>query len=161
MLTWITNQVIKAVVQPNSRSPARWSKDGEQFTQGQTPIRPGSIKGATSPALDCTWTQLQKNCPFVCPTAGPYRPSPTKDKMWSLHRLNTVAEDEKGIVIGSYRQRGDVANGPASQMAPFARAPPKEYQFVFSTVRRNHQLRQRLHCSAASSAVGVRPALRV
>jgi hypothetical protein len=25
--------------------PTGWSKDGEQFTEGQTPIRPGSIQG--------------------------------------------------------------------------------------------------------------------
>jgi hypothetical protein len=33
--------------------------------------------------------------------------SPTKDKMWNLHRVNSVAEDEEGVLIGKYRQRGN------------------------------------------------------
>jgi hypothetical protein len=57
---------------------------------------------------DCTWTQLQKSAHWFCRANGrTYRLSPTKDKMWTLHRLNTVAEDEEGIVIGRYRQRAD------------------------------------------------------
>lgn len=57
---------------------------------------------------DCGWTQLPKSKHWYCRTNGrTYRLSPTPDKMWTLHRLSTVSEGDKGTVIGKYRQRGD------------------------------------------------------
>jgi hypothetical protein len=53
---------------------------------------------------DCNWTQLQKSLHWYCRANGrTYRLSPTKDKMWNLHRVNSVADDEEGVVIGKYR----------------------------------------------------------
>jgi hypothetical protein len=57
---------------------------------------------------DCKWTQLQKSLHWYCRTNGrTYRLSPTKDKMWHLHRVNSVSDDEKGALIGKYQRRGD------------------------------------------------------
>jgi hypothetical protein len=36
-----------------------------------------------------------------------YRLSPTKDKMWHLHRVNAVSDEAEGALIGKYRTRGD------------------------------------------------------
>jgi hypothetical protein len=50
---------------------------------------------------DCGWTQLQKSPHWYCRTNGrTYRASPTKDKMWNLHRVNAVSDDEEGHLIG-------------------------------------------------------------
>jgi hypothetical protein len=59
---------------------------------------------------DCKWTQLQKSPNWYCRTNGrTYRLSPTKDKMWNLHRVNSVSDDEKGALIGKYQRRGDAS----------------------------------------------------
>lgn len=56
---------------------------------------------------DCKWTQLGKSKEFYCRINGrPYRLSPTKDKMWNLHRIESE-RDVSGILIGTYRSRGD------------------------------------------------------
>jgi len=39
--------------------------------------------------------------------ARTYRLSPTADKKWSLDRVTSVSDDEKGSTIGRYQGRGD------------------------------------------------------
>jgi len=57
---------------------------------------------------DCKWTQLQKSEHSYCRLNGrTYRISPTRDKMWNLYRVNSVADDENGALIGKYQRRGD------------------------------------------------------
>lgn len=57
---------------------------------------------------DCNWTQLRKSAHWFCRTNGrTYRLSPAKDKMWTLARVKTVSDDEKGAVLGKYQRRGD------------------------------------------------------
>lgn len=57
---------------------------------------------------DCGWTQLQKTLNWFGRANGRTdRLSPTKDKMWPLHRVKAVADDEEGILIGTYQRRGD------------------------------------------------------
>jgi hypothetical protein len=57
---------------------------------------------------DCKWTQLQKSPNWYCRANGrTFRLSPTKDKMWHLHRVNSTSDGEKGNVIGKYQRRGD------------------------------------------------------
>ncbi|HUN43614.1 MAG TPA: hypothetical protein VMU81_25235 [Acetobacteraceae bacterium] len=59
---------------------------------------------------DCNWTQLRKSLNWYCRTNGrTYRLSPTNDKMWSLHRVSAVSDEEKGGLIGKYRLRGDAS----------------------------------------------------
>jgi hypothetical protein len=53
-------------------------------------------------------TQLQKSPHWFWRTNGrTYRLSPTKDNKWQLYRVPTLAEDEKGLVLGRYQRRGD------------------------------------------------------
>jgi hypothetical protein len=57
---------------------------------------------------DCKWTQLQKSPNWYCRVNGrTYRVSPTKDKKWNLCRVNSVSDDEKGVLVGTYQGRGD------------------------------------------------------
>ncbi|TAV81554.1 hypothetical protein [Rhizobium leguminosarum] len=57
---------------------------------------------------DCKWTQLQKALESYCRVNGrTYRLTPTKDRRWRLHRVDTVSAVEKGILIGTYGGRGD------------------------------------------------------
>lgn len=57
---------------------------------------------------DCKWTQFQKSPNWYCRSNGrTYRLSPTKDKMWHLHRVNSASDDEEGALIGKYQRRGD------------------------------------------------------
>ncbi|MGE5609616.1 MAG: hypothetical protein ACM359_10210 [Bacillota bacterium] len=69
---------------------------------------------------DCGWTQLQKSLNWYCRTNGrTYRLSPTNDKMWKLHRVSAVADDEGGRLIGTYQRRGDATK----VVAELARQP--------------------------------------
>jgi hypothetical protein len=57
---------------------------------------------------DCTWTQVQKSPHWYCRMNGrTYRLSPSKDKMWTLYRVNAVKDDEEGSYIGQYQRRGN------------------------------------------------------
>jgi hypothetical protein len=57
---------------------------------------------------DCKWTQPHKSPNWYCRANGrTYRLSPTKDKMWNLHRVSSTSDEENGASIGKYRQRGD------------------------------------------------------
>jgi hypothetical protein len=57
---------------------------------------------------DCKWTQNRKSSLWYCrANARTHRLSPTPDKMWRLHRVHSVNDDEKGAEIGKYRRRGD------------------------------------------------------
>jgi len=57
---------------------------------------------------DCEWTQMQKSLNWYCRSNGrTYRLSPTKDKMWHLHRVHSVSNEEDGVLIGKYQRRGD------------------------------------------------------
>ena len=57
---------------------------------------------------DCKWTQLRTSQDWYCRLNGrTYRLSPTKDKKWHLHRVQSVSDDEEGPLIGKYRTRGD------------------------------------------------------
>lgn len=59
---------------------------------------------------DCKWTQLAKSPDRYCRLNGRlYRLSPTKDKMWNLHRVRTV-DDLNGLLVGKYQSRRDVSN---------------------------------------------------
>ena len=59
---------------------------------------------------DCPWTQLQKSRHWYCRANGrTYRLSPRDDKMWDLYRVNSIADDEEGALIGKYRARGDAS----------------------------------------------------
>lgn len=62
---------------------------------------------------DCRWTQYQK-LNWFCRTNGrTYRLSPTKDKMWHLHRVKTVSSNEAGMLMGIYRARGEASKAVA------------------------------------------------
>lgn len=57
---------------------------------------------------DCKWTQLQKSRHWYCRANGrTYRLSPGENNLWTLHRVNSVSDDEKGAFIGKYQRRGD------------------------------------------------------
>lgn len=57
---------------------------------------------------DCKWTQFQKSPHWYCRANGrTYRLSPTEDKKWNLYRVNSVSNDEKGVLVGKYQGRGD------------------------------------------------------
>ncbi len=57
---------------------------------------------------DCKWTQLQKSKCWFCRANGrTYRLSPAEDKLWTLCRVNSASDHEKGILIGRYQRRGD------------------------------------------------------
>jgi len=57
---------------------------------------------------DCRWTQLQKSPNWYCRANGrTYRLSPTKDKMWTLHRVTSLTTEEPGGFVGKYQRRGD------------------------------------------------------
>lgn len=57
---------------------------------------------------DCKWTQIRGSANWYCRANGrTYRLSPTQDKMWHLHRVNSVSDDEQGALIGKYQRRGD------------------------------------------------------
>lgn len=62
---------------------------------------------------DCKWTQLAKSPDWYCRMNGRmYRLSPTKDKMWSLHRVDSV-EGPTGPLIGKYKNRRDASKAVA------------------------------------------------
>lgn len=64
---------------------------------------------------DCKWTQLRRSPNWYCRSNGrTYRLSPTKDKMWQLHRVNSTSDDEKGAWIGKYQRRGDATKALAT-----------------------------------------------
>lgn len=66
---------------------------------------------------DCKWTQLPKSHHWFCRMNGrTYRLSPTNDKIWNLHRVDSLSDNEKGDWIGKYQRRGD-ATKVVSQMA--------------------------------------------
>lgn len=57
---------------------------------------------------DCGWTQLRKSSAWYCRKNGrTWRLAPTKDKMWDLHRVEAMCDDEEGGFIGTYQRRGD------------------------------------------------------
>lgn len=57
---------------------------------------------------DCGWTQLRKSPHWFCRTNGrTYRLTPTKEKRWQLYRVQSTSGDEEGVVIGTYRGRGE------------------------------------------------------
>jgi hypothetical protein len=79
----------------------------ERYERGREEERVARVQRLLSGA-DCTWTQLPKSPNWYCRTNGrTYRLSPTKDKMWNLHRVNSTSDDEQGASIGKYGQRGD------------------------------------------------------
>jgi hypothetical protein len=56
---------------------------------------------------DCKWTSIKKSTELYCRINGrTYRLSPTKDKMWNLHRKQSMT-DSDGALVGRYRARGD------------------------------------------------------
>jgi hypothetical protein len=56
---------------------------------------------------DCKWTPVQGSTNLYCRINGrSYRLSPTSDKRWDLHRIDTI--DDKGVLVGRYAQRRDV-----------------------------------------------------
>lgn len=60
-----------------------------------------------SSGADCKWTQLGRSKEFYCRVNGrAFRLTPTKDKMWDLHRIESE-HDNAGILIGRYLTRGD------------------------------------------------------
>jgi hypothetical protein len=84
-----------------------YTEQREQYQQSRAQERIAREQRLLSGA-DCAWTQLPKSTHWFCRANGrTYRLSPTSDKMWTLHRINLVREDEEGVVIGRYRQRGD------------------------------------------------------
>jgi|GEM_PF-992924 len=63
---------------------------------------------------DCGWTQLKNSLNWYCRTNGrAYRLLPTKDKMWHLHRVGSVSDNEKGSLLGKYQKRGDATKAVA------------------------------------------------
>lgn len=57
---------------------------------------------------DSKWTPVGNSKTLYCRINGrSYRLSPTKDKKWDLHRIQSL-EDANGVLIGTYRYRGDV-----------------------------------------------------
>jgi len=66
---------------------------------------------------DCGWTQLGKLECWHCRANGrTYRLSQTEDKMWELHQVRTLTEDEEGAYIGRYKGRR-VASKAIEQVA--------------------------------------------
>ncbi len=59
---------------------------------------------------DCGWTQLQKSPHWYCRANGrTYRLSPAKDKRWHLVRVNELSDEEKGMVVGTYKGRAEAS----------------------------------------------------
>lgn len=59
---------------------------------------------------DCRWTQPRNSVHWYYRLNGrTYRLSPTKDKKWQLHRVNSLTENEEGSLIGTYQRRGDAS----------------------------------------------------
>lgn len=57
---------------------------------------------------DCKWTQIRRSPNWYCRANGrTYRLSPTPEKRWRLDRVQSVAGEEQGEEIGTYRVRGD------------------------------------------------------
>jgi hypothetical protein len=79
---------------------ARWRA---RVAEEQEALEQRLLSGA-----DCKWTPLKKSPELYCRMNGrTFRLSPTKDKMWNLHRIQSVA-DSDGALMGKYRTRGDV-----------------------------------------------------
>lgn len=63
---------------------------------------------------DCKWMQMRKSPHWYCRSNGrTYRLSPTEDKMWNLHRVSSISDDEQGATVGKYRRRGDATKAVA------------------------------------------------
>ena len=57
---------------------------------------------------DCPWTPLDGSKELYCRINNrAYRASPTADKLWLLHRIQSV-DDPKPIQIGKYKRRGEI-----------------------------------------------------
>jgi len=92
------------VEREEERLRAEWA---ESYRQAREQDRIAREQRLLSGA-DCKWTQLEKSQHWYCRANGrTYRLSPTKDKMWSLYRVNSTSDDEKGPLIGKYQRRGD------------------------------------------------------
>ncbi len=66
---------------------------------------------------DCKWTRIRSSPNWYCRANGrTYRLSPVKDKKWSLSRVQSTSDDERGAEIGTYGGRGD-ASKVVAQMA--------------------------------------------
>jgi hypothetical protein len=79
----------------------------ERYRQRQEEDRVAREQRLLSGA-DCKWTQLRESPNWYCRYNGrTYRLLPTKDKMWHLHHVNSVSDDEEGALIGKYQRRGD------------------------------------------------------
>jgi hypothetical protein len=64
---------------------------------------------------DCGWTRAHASASWFCRANGrTYRLSPTKDKMWHLHRVSAVSDDEATEVIGKYRGRREATKAVAT-----------------------------------------------
>jgi hypothetical protein len=112
---------------PNFRhhpAVARQCRDGRrsaaQGTGGELPAlargRPGRARTALALRRRLRMDAIAEIAALVLPHDGrTYRGSPTKDKMWNLHRGNAVS-DKEGHLIGKYRGGGD-ASKVIKQMA--------------------------------------------
>lgn len=77
----------------------RWRQTREEERQRR--------EGRLLSGADCGWT-LPNSPNWLCRTNGrAYRLSPTKDRMWDLARVESVADHEPGRWIGKYRYRRD------------------------------------------------------
>jgi len=62
---------------------------------------------------DCKWTAISRSKEQYCRVNGrAYRLTPTVDKMWLLHRIQSI-EDVTGFLMGRYGQRGDATKALA------------------------------------------------
>jgi hypothetical protein len=58
---------------------------------------------------DCKWTQIRGSKAWYCRVNGrAYRLLPTTENRQQLHRVQSVSDAEKGILVGVYQRRGDV-----------------------------------------------------
>ena len=85
-----------------------WEAEREQAKRERDEARIAREQRLLSGA-DCPWTQLHGSEYKYCRVNGrTYRLSPTEDKKWSLSRVNSVADDEKGSPpLGKYQRRED------------------------------------------------------
>lgn len=84
-----------------------WLEQEERYRKRREEERVAREQRLLSGA-DCKWTQVQNSPDWFYRLNGrTYRLSPTKDKKWDLHRVNSVSSEEEGVFIGKYQRRGD------------------------------------------------------
>jgi hypothetical protein len=105
--------IIRAIQEHVEQEKERGRIEHEAYRRAYAESERISLEERYMSGADCKWTSLEKSKELYCRINGrAYCLSPTSDKMWNLHRIQSV-EDTNGVFIGKYRYRRDAGKALA------------------------------------------------